>query len=72
MNARRTEAGGLARDLSANSRHEVTEALCETKTLPLPPMETLADALGTRAVGVVGVVKNGSAAGLRDAVARLR
>ena len=62
---------GLASDLSANSQHEMREALTTTTTLPLPPMEALADALGTRAVGVVGVLKNGSATGLSTSIRRV-
>lgn len=62
---------GLATDLSDNSQREMKEALPSTTTLPLPPMEQIADALGTRAVGVVGVVKNGAASGLATSIRRV-
>lgn len=63
---------GLAQDLSANSQKELAEALAPTSTttLPLPPMEALAEALGTRAVGVVGVAKGAQAAGLSTSIRR--
>ena len=56
---------GLAVDLSENSRHEVTEALQKAApstplaTLALPSMADIADAVGSRVVGVVGVGKGG-------------
>lgn len=63
---------GIAADLSANSRKEVSEAWkslpTPPTTLPLPPMADLADALGTRAVGVVGVANNAHADGLAVAI----
>jgi predicted RNA-binding protein YlxR (DUF448 family) len=61
---------GLSIDLSENSRHEVKETLIDVELVPFAPMAVVGEALGVRPVGVVGVLKGGSVAGLRQSLAR--